>query len=54
MNGTEGSEYFSNDILVEKGESVKVIVEADIYASDAITNKPTYKYELTLKGEDDN
>ena len=53
MNGSEGSEYFSDDVLVKKWESVKVVVKADVYAEDK-ADKATFKYELTLKWEDEN
>ena len=53
MSGSEGSEYFSDDVLVKKWESVKVVVKADVYAEDK-ADKATFKYELTLKWEDEN
>jgi len=59
MNGVSGSEYFSDNVLVKKWESVKVKIEADVYIEEKLVNNQpapadNYKYELTLKWEDEN
>ena len=46
-----GEEDTFSDILVKAGESVKVKVEAEVYADEE--NSTSRTYELTLKGDDE-